>query len=68
MQSGYFAQKMNQRRDLVNFPERAVQAGQINAMGMIDEIMHHVIQLYRQQKNPQIMQAALVDLRETNWK
>jgi glycosidase len=60
-----FAQKMNQRRDLVNFPERAVQAGQINAMGMIDEIMHHVIQLYHQQKNPQIMQAALVDLRET---
>jgi glycosidase len=59
-----FAQKINQRRDLVNFPERAVQAGQINAMGMIDEIMHHVIQMYRQQKNPQVIQAALVDLRE----
>jgi glycosidase len=59
-----FAQKMNQRRDLVNYPERAVQAGQINAMGMIDEILHHVIHLYRQQKNPQVMQAALLDLRE----
>jgi glycosidase len=59
-----FAQKINQRRDLVNFPERAVQAGQINAMGMIDEIMHHVIQMYRQQKNPQVIQAALIDLRE----
>jgi glycosidase len=60
-----FTQKINERRDLVNFPERAVQAGQINAMGMIDEILHHVIHLYRQQKNPQVMQAALVDLRET---
>jgi len=59
-----FTQKMNQRRDLVNFPERAVQAGQINAMGMIDEILHYVIQLYRQQKNPQVMQAALLDLQE----
>jgi hypothetical protein len=59
-----FAQKINQRRDLVNYPERAVQAGQINAMGMIDEILHHVIQMYRQQKNPQVMQAALLDLRE----
>ena len=59
-----FAQKINQRRDLVNYPERAVQAGQINAMGMIDEILHHVVQMYRQQKNPQIMQAALLDLRE----
>ncbi len=54
-----FAQKMNQRRDLVQFPERAVKAGQINAMGLIDEILHHVVQLYRQQRNPKVMQDAL---------
>ena len=36
-----FAQKMNDRRDLVSFPEQAVKAGQINAMGLIDEILHH---------------------------
>lgn len=60
-----FAQKMNHRRDLVNIPERAVLAGQINAMGMIDEIMHYVVQLYRQQRNPQVMQAALIDLQES---
>ena len=54
-----FAQKMNQRRDLVHFPERAVRAGQINAMGLIDEIMHYVSGLYRQQKNPAVMQQAL---------
>jgi glycosidase len=54
-----FAQKMNQRRDLVSFPEQAVKAGQINAMGLIDEILHYVIGLYRQQINPDVMQEAL---------
>ena len=37
-----FAQKMNQSRDLIRFPERAVKAGQINGMGLIDEILHFV--------------------------
>jgi len=54
-----FAQKMNQKRDLVRFPEQAVKAGQINAMGLIDEIMHIVVGLYREQTNPQVMQQAL---------
>ncbi|HEX9029472.1 MAG TPA: hypothetical protein VF823_09890, partial [Anaerolineales bacterium] len=42
-----FAQKMNARRDLVNFPERVIRAGQINAMGLIDEILHFVMGMYR---------------------
>jgi glycosidase len=54
-----FATKINQKRDVVNFPERAVRAGQINAMGLIDEILHMVVQLYRQQINPVVMQDAL---------
>ncbi|MFN2182616.1 MAG: alpha-amylase family glycosyl hydrolase, partial [Anaerolineae bacterium] len=54
-----FAQKMNDKRDLVSFPEQAVRAGQINAMGLIDEISHALIQLYRQQRNPQVMKQAL---------
>ncbi len=54
-----FAQKMNQRRNLVQFPEQAVKAGQINAMGLIDEILHHVIQMYREQRNPKVMGQAL---------
>ena len=59
-----FAEKMNQKRDLVNFPERAVRAGQINALGLIDEILHLVIALYRQQRNPRAMQEALDWLEE----
>ncbi|MGD0002596.1 MAG: alpha-amylase family glycosyl hydrolase [Anaerolineaceae bacterium] len=57
--SRLFAQKINQKKDLVNFPERAVKAGQINAMGLIDEIMHHVISLYHKQKNPEAMVKAV---------
>ncbi|MDD5370601.1 MAG: alpha-amylase family glycosyl hydrolase [Anaerolineaceae bacterium] len=48
-----FTQKMNQKRDLAHFPEQAVQAGQVNAMGLIDEILHYVIAIYREQANPQ---------------
>jgi glycosidase len=54
-----FAQRMNARRDLLRFPEQAVRAGQINAMGLIDEILHMVVDLYRQQKNPKVMQDAM---------
>jgi glycosidase len=54
-----FAQKMNEKRDLVSFPEQAVRAGQINAMGLIDELLHYTASLYREQKNPNAMQQAL---------
>ncbi len=59
-----FAQKMNDKRDLVRFPEQAVQAGQITAMGLIDEILHFVVGLYREQKNPQSMEQAVAWLEE----
>ena len=51
-----FAQRMNEKRDLVNHPELAVRSGQINAMGLIDEIFHFVVSLYRSQKSPALYQ------------
>ncbi len=57
-----FALKMNQQRDLVNYPEQAVKAGQINAMGLVDEILHLVVSLYREEKNSQVMEQALAYL------
>jgi len=57
-----FAQRMNQKRDLVNFPEQAIRAGQINALGLVDEILHVVVQEYRQQRNPQVIAQALEHL------
>jgi hypothetical protein len=57
--SRLFAQKMNEKRDLINYPENAVRASQINAMGMIDEIFHLVVRLYLKQTNPDAIQQAL---------
>ncbi len=53
-----FAHKLNARRDLLRFPEQAVRAGEINAMGLIVEILHHVIALYRERIDSEVMQAA----------
>src|SRR6188768_2248445 len=50
-----FAQKINERRDLINYPEQAARAGQINAMGLIDEVLHRVIATYREQQNPNVI-------------
>ena len=57
-----FAQKMNDQRDLISFPESAVRAGQINALGLIDEISHFVFGLYREQRNPDVLSKALAYL------
>jgi len=54
-----FSQKINGKRDLINFPEQAIRAGQINAMGLIDEILHIIMGLYREERNLQVMKQAL---------
>jgi glycosidase len=54
-----FSQKINEKRDLVTFPEQAIKAGQINAMGLIDEILHYIVSLYRDEKNSKVIQQAL---------
>ena len=51
-----FAMSMNEKRDLKTHPELVVKAGQINAMGLIDEILHLIISLYRDQKIPTLYQ------------
>jgi len=52
-----FAEKMNRLRDVENHPEQTVHPGALNAMGLIDEALHLVTALYRQQRDP----AALVE-------
>jgi glycosidase len=54
-----FAHRMNQRRDLVNFPEQAVKASQVNAMALIHELTHYMFRSYREQVNPALLQDAL---------
>jgi glycosidase len=60
-----FAQRMNQQRDLAKFPEQAIKPGQIHALGLIDEILHYVVALYREQRNSKVMRQALVWLDDT---
>jgi glycosidase len=50
-----FAYKMNQQRDLIKHPEQAIKVGELNAMGLIDEILHYIIYLYRQEVSPKVM-------------
>ncbi|MCO6451711.1 MAG: hypothetical protein J5I90_13080 [Caldilineales bacterium] len=59
-----FSQKMNDRRDLAHFPERAVKASQINAMGLIDELLHIMFAQYRAQVNPNVLAETLASLQK----
>jgi len=59
-----FAQRMNDKRDLKTHPEQAVQAGHINALGLINEILHMVVNHYRTQKNPSLYDNLLAELEE----
>ena len=59
-----FAQRMNDRRDIALYPERTVHAAQLNAMGLIDEILHHAVEIYRRTVNPNVMADAVAALSE----
>ena len=54
-----FAHRMNQVRDVQKHPDQAVHAGQLFAMGLIDEASHVLMARYREQFDPQVMTAAL---------
>ncbi|HET6169444.1 MAG TPA: alpha-amylase family glycosyl hydrolase, partial [Terracidiphilus sp.] len=54
-----FAHKMNQVREVEKHPERAVHAGSLFAMGLIDEASHVLMAQYRKQFDPEVMTAAL---------
>jgi glycosidase len=54
-----FAHRMNQVRDVERHPERALHAGQLYAMGLIDEASHVLMARYREQFDPQVMTSAL---------
>lgn len=54
-----FAHRMNQVREADRHPERAVHAGALYAMGLIDEASHVLMARYRQQFDPQVLSAAL---------
>ncbi|UCE12915.1 MAG: alpha-amylase [Candidatus Heimdallarchaeota archaeon] len=44
-----FAQKINQRRDLINFPETAVKASDINGIALEIEIFSYLLEVYQKE-------------------
>src|SRR5208282_5864893 len=54
-----FAHRMNQVREVEKHPEMAIHAGQLYAMGLIDEASHVLMARYREQFDPQVITAAL---------
>jgi glycosidase len=54
-----FAHRMNTVRDVEKHPELAVHAGQLYAMGLIDEASHVLMARYREQFDPAVMTSAL---------
>jgi glycosidase len=54
-----FAYRMNTVRDVEKHPELAVHAGQLYAMGLIDEASHVLMARYREQFDPTVMTSAL---------
>src|ERR1700739_3756669 len=51
--------RMNKVRDAPKYPDRAVHAGAMFAMGLIDEASHVVFEQYRKQFDPEVITAAL---------
>jgi glycosidase len=54
-----FTKKINDQKDLRHQPELTVYASQLYAMGLIDEILHLVVSLYRRSVDTQIMKRTL---------
>ena len=54
-----FAHRINKVRDVEKHPEQVVHAGQLFAMGLIDEASHVLMAHYREQFDPEVMTSAL---------
>jgi glycosidase len=54
-----FAHRMNLVREVDKHPEQAIHAGQLYAMGLIDEASHALIARYRERFDPEVLTHAL---------
>ena len=54
-----FSHRMNQVREAEKYPDRAVHAGALFAMGLLDEAGHVLLQCYREQYDSQVITDAL---------
>ncbi len=57
-----FVNKMNQKRDLINFPELAVKTSEINGIGVIDEVTSYLLDKYQTETDPDFYYSILEEL------
>ncbi len=58
------AEAINRSRDADAHPDRAVRAGEVSAICLLDVIFHHLTEEYRRRKNPRMWDEAVEALRE----
>ena len=58
MAARVFAQKINDQQDLSAHPEKAIRASHVYAMGLLDEVLHLVLGLYKTQIDTEVLQKA----------
>ncbi len=56
------ARQINEKVDAAILPERAIRAGRLNAMALIDEILHDVARLFRERVDPDALAKVLAAL------
>ncbi len=56
-----FVQKLNQKRDLINYPEIAIRIGEFNGMVIMYEVKRYVLDLYKQATNNEFLTLELFD-------
>ncbi len=54
-----FVKRMNELRETWIHPERVVRAADLNAIKLIDEVSHYILDLYRKEVNPQVSASAM---------
>ena len=62
------AHKINAKRDLIRFPEKGCKAADLYAMGLIDEILHYMVQLYEEQQGKDLFSRAFAYIEKTTGK
>jgi len=56
-----FVQKLNQKRDLINYPELAIRIGEFNGMALMYEIKKYLLELYRLETKNESLTLELFD-------
>ncbi|MFX0077116.1 MAG: alpha-amylase family glycosyl hydrolase, partial [Candidatus Hermodarchaeota archaeon] len=61
-----FVKKLNEKRDLINYPELAIRIGEFNGMVLMYEIKKYLMDLYKQETDSEFLTIELFDYLKAN--